>query len=58
MVGGSSQLKIIKKIIKELFNKDAIEFKNPDKLVGEGAALYCGNLLNDSFKYNPATQQL
>ena len=44
LVGGSSNLNIVKKEIKNLFNKEAEEVKEieKDQLVGYGAGIYCG----------------
>lgn len=51
LVGGSSKLKIVKELIEDMFNREPIEFDEPDRLVGEGAAIYCGNILDDGLKY-------
>lgn len=52
LIGGSSKLSIVKKIIKEIFEKEPVEFEEPNRLVGEGAAIYCGNILDNNLKYN------
>lgn len=52
LVGGSSKLTVVKKIIEDMFGKEPIEFDEPDRLVGEGAAIYCGNILDNNLKYN------
>lgn len=52
MVGGASRLTPVQNLIEKLFNKEVIVVEDPDLLVGEGAAIYCGSLLNEDGEIN------
>lgn len=52
MVGGSSRIIPVQNLIEILFDKKVILVEEPDLLVGEGAAIYCGSLLNEDGEIN------
>lgn len=42
LVGGSSNIPVIQKKLREFFGKEPLHTKHPEELVGEGAGIYCG----------------
>lgn len=56
LVGGSSKIPAIQGLIEKFFNKKAEAIKNTWELVGEGAGIYCGHLLDNSMEYEIVTK--
>lgn len=56
LVGGSSHIPLIQAEIEQFFGQKAQSIQNPSKLVGEGAAIYCGSLLDKSLNYEIVTK--
>ncbi len=56
LVGGTSNIPIIKEEVEKFFGKKPEAIKNPGELVGEGAGIYCGCLINNSLKYKITTR--
>lgn len=52
LVGGTSNIPIIKELVETFFNKKPELIKNPRELVGEGAGIYCRQLINNQGKLN------
>ena len=56
MIGGSSRIPIVRKMIKEHFNSDILNFEeNPDECVAEGASFLAFMIANPD---NPLCTQL
>ena len=47
LVGGSTRIPMVQKVVKEFFNKDPNRTVNPDEVVGLGAAVQAGVLAGD-----------
>ncbi|RLB84885.1 MAG: hypothetical protein DRH26_18765 [Deltaproteobacteria bacterium] len=56
LVGGSSNIPLIQQEIEKIFGKKAESIRNPGELVGEGAGIYCGSLLDKSLNYEIVTK--
>lgn len=56
LVGGSSKIPAIQDLIEKFFSKKAEAIKNPWELVGEGAGIYCGNILENTMDYEIITK--
>lgn len=56
LVGGSSKIPAVQKLIEKFFGKKAEALKNTWELVGEGAGLYCGCILENSIDYEVITK--
>ncbi|MDM8535976.1 Hsp70 family protein [Desulfobacterales bacterium HSG17] len=56
LVGGSSNIALIQEEIEKFFGKKAESIKNPGELVGEGAGIYCGSLLDKNLSYEIITK--
>lgn len=52
MVGGSSRIIVVQKLIEEFFERKPIIPKQLDELVGLGAGMYCGMLQSGSSTFN------
>lgn len=56
LVGGTSNIPAIQDLVRNFFNKEPEKVKEPDMMVGEGAAIYCGICLNPSVDYRIVTR--
>ena len=56
LAGGSTRIPCFKKSIKKVFGKEPLSFKNPDELVGLGAAIYAA-FKADSDLLNPIQKE-
>lgn len=56
LVGGSTKIGAVKETVEKFFGRRPEAIKNPGELVGEGAGIYCGCLLNQSLDYKIVTR--